>query len=88
MHSLERHNIFLNRKTLSNLAIWEPRTFKVCSKFDEMLLEFKYLFNFQSIVNLAWCTAYQQNFKGVDALGPPPQNVLVPKVDEKNEELD
>ncbi|XP_059491258.1 large ribosomal subunit protein bL20m [Neocloeon triangulifer] len=28
LSSLERQNIMLDRKSLSNLAIWEPRTFK------------------------------------------------------------
>lgn len=31
MEGLTRCNIFLNRKSLSTLAIWEPRTFKSLS---------------------------------------------------------
>jgi hypothetical protein len=83
MDSLSRHNIFLNRKSLSNLAIWEPRSFKVspCHKCKKELKSNKKIC-LQSIVNLAWCTAFQEKIKGVEQLAPPPTNVTVPKLEE------
>lgn len=42
---LTRCNILLNRKTLADLAIWEPRTFKVFFCLDLLIIIDLYLFH-------------------------------------------
>jgi large subunit ribosomal protein L20 len=76
VRGLARCTISLNRKTLANLAIWEPRTFKVrylmCFDFVSILNEK----HSQSLTQVASAKLRQDPPKGLQDLGPPPDGVI------------
>jgi len=87
MNGLDRTRVFLSKRSLSDLAIWEPRSFKVSvTKSPDIPVKIDlvpyitptHTFSFfqQAICHLGWKRAAEEGINGVRDLGDVPKGVI------------
>lgn len=77
---MARCQIALDKKTLANLAIWEPRTFKVtnnsCKQIWGNFLLILVSITLQSLTHIAAAKLQREPIKGLNDFSPPPAGVI------------